>query len=78
MSALKAFICPCHNPPATNLYPSALFRTLVSQSLITTPEELKVLEYFFLNGHFIVVTDGIFTQEVKDNNIIFAVLLFME
>lgn len=41
-------------------------------------EELKVLEYLLLDGHFIVVADGIFTQEVKHHDVLLAVLLLVE
>lgn len=46
--------------------------------LLVLLKKLKVLEHFFLNRHFIIVADGIFTQEVKHHNIFLAVLLFVE
>jgi hypothetical protein len=52
-------------------------KQVVARALVLH-EELQVLEDSLLDGHLVVVTNGILTEEVKGDHVVLAVLLLVQ
>ena len=50
----------------------------VVAGLFVIEEHLEVLKHALVNGHRVKVADGIFSQEVELNDVLFAILLLVQ
>ncbi len=41
--------------------------------LLILLEQLQIFKYSFFDLHLVVITDGIFTEEIKNDDILFAI-----